>query len=190
MSRGQLQRFVFWLSLVSLQAHSQHFRQTENSYLSVTGTSTLHDWTMTSKEGKCHAEIETSADGLPTKIKSLTLQVRSESLKSGHSAMDKNAYSTLNTSDFKQIVFEMTEAVVADKKVKCSGFLKVAGASKPITLDAQYKLMPNHSFLFWGTQQMKMSDFGIEPPTFMFGTVETGDVITVSFNMELAPSRK
>lgn len=190
MSRGQLQRFVFWLTLVSLQAHTQHFRQTENSYLSVTGTSTLHDWTMTSKEGRCHAEIETSTDGLPTKIKSLTLQVRSESLKSGHSAMDKNAYSTLNAQEHKLIVFEMTEAVVADKHVRCSGYLKVAGASRPVTLEAHYKVLPNHSFLFWGTQPMKMSDFGIEPPTFMFGTVETGDAITVSFNMELAPSRK
>jgi hypothetical protein len=32
---------------------------------------------------------------------------------------------------------------------------------------------------------MKMSDFQVEAPSFMFGSVKTGDEITISFNIDL-----
>jgi len=39
-------------------------------------------------------------------------------------------------------------------------------------------------------KKIKMSDYGIDPPSFMFGTVKTGDEMTVSFNVNLAPVQK
>jgi polyisoprenoid-binding protein YceI len=166
------------------------YKQTSDSYLSISGTSTLHEWTMTSMEGKVQANVEAKADGSPIKFNSLNLSVRSESLKSGHNAMDKNAYSSLSTETHKVIKFDMTSASVTGTKVHCTGNLTVAGVTKSITLEAVCTVMPNRSLLCSGTKKLKMSDHEIEAPTFMFGTVTTGDEITISFNVNLAPQKK
>jgi hypothetical protein len=37
-----------------------------------------------------------------------------------------------------------------------------------------------------GSKKIKMTDFNVEPPSFMFGSVKTGDEITVTFDVTLA----
>jgi len=178
-------------TLISSTLYAQTlFKQTGESYLSISGTSTLHEWTMTSEEGKCQANFELNADGTPAKLNSLTVSVRSESLKSGHPAMDKNTYSSLNTDDFKTIKFELASATIVGAKIQCVGNLNVAGVTKPISFDAMIKVMPNRTLLCSGTKKLKMSDYGIEPPSFMFGTVTTGDEITISFNINMSSAKK
>lgn len=166
------------------------YRQTGESYVSISGTSTLNEWTMTSKDTKYQAMFEVSPEGKLVRIPSLTLTVRSESLKSGHSAMDKNAYSTLNTSTFKNIVFELASSSILDTQATCEGNLTVAGVTRKISVEGTVRVLPDKSFLISGTKKLKMSDFNVEPPTFMFGTVTTGDEITVSFNANLISAKK
>jgi polyisoprenoid-binding protein YceI len=81
-------------------------------------------------------------------------------------------------------------SVIVDEKIRCTGKLTVAGVTKQIELDASYKMLPNGSLLVSGKKKLLMSDYNIEAPTFMFGTVTTGDEITVSFNVDLIPVKK
>ena len=37
-----------------------------------------------------------------------------------------------------------------------------------------------------GAQQVKMTDYGVDPPTALFGVLKTGDAITISFNTTFA----
>ena len=39
-----------------------------------------------------------------------------------------------------------------------------------------------------GAYPMKMTDFGIEPPTALLGTMTTGDDVTINFNLTLSPN--
>ncbi len=39
-----------------------------------------------------------------------------------------------------------------------------------------------------GTQKISMKDFAIDPPTFMLGTIKTGNDITLSFTIVLRRS--
>src|SRR6187399_2350517 len=112
------------------------YKQTSDSYLSISGTSTLHEWTMTSMEGKVQANVEVKADGTPAKFLSLSLSVPSESLKSGHKAMDLNAYSSLSTDVHKVIKFTLVSGSITGTKIQCTGNLTVAGVTKSITVDA------------------------------------------------------
>lgn len=166
------------------------YKQTGNSGIAISGTSTLHDWTMTSKEVKCQATIEINTDGTPTKLSALSLSVRSESLKSEHKAMDKNAYSTLSTDEHAAITFDLISATLVQHKIQCVGNLTIAGVTKEISVEALYKILPNYGLLCTGTKKLKMSDFGVDAPTFMFGTVKTGDEITVTFSIALTAVRK
>lgn len=184
MKTGLILLFVmFLLGLVQAQAP---YRQTQ-VVITIAGTSTMHDWTMTSKEGKLQANIAVNDDGTLAQIASLNLTVPAESLKSGKGAMDKNAYSSLKTDQFKQITFALTSTKIEGNNVKCTGSLTISGVTKTINLDAVCTVQPDNALTCKGSKAFKMSEYKVEPPTFMFGSIKTGDDITINFETTLSP---
>jgi polyisoprenoid-binding protein YceI len=109
-----------------------------------------------------------------------------ESLKSGKGAMDKNAYNSLKTDKHKQITFQVTSTKITGRNIICNGNLTIAGVTKAIEVSAVYDNR-NGGFGFKGSKKFKMSEYGVEPPTFMFGSIKTGDEITISFDVALSP---
>ncbi len=187
-----IQRIAFILSVmvfgVVLSSQGQTaYRQTGSPKISMDGTSTMHDWTMTSAEASITASMEVGANGVPEKISSLSVTIPAESLKSGKGSMDKNAYSALKTSTHKQIIFQFTSADIKGNAILCKGNLTIAGVTKVIELEASYSAMQNQSLQVKGSKKIIMSEYGVEPPSFMFGSVKTGDAVTVSFDVTLAP---
>jgi polyisoprenoid-binding protein YceI len=162
------------------------YRQNQVS-ITIAGTSTMHDWTMTTKDGVLQANLTLNADGTLSQINSLQLNVPAESLKSGKGAMDKNAYNSLKTDKFKQITFALTSTQVTGNEVKCTGNLTISGVTKVVQLDASCKLQPDNTFNCKGSKALKMTEYKVEPPTFMFGSIKTGDDITISFETTLSP---
>jgi hypothetical protein len=175
------------LGLTILSAQGQiNYRQTGQSTIIIEGTSTMHDWTMTSQEAIVNAGFEVSAEGALTKINSVTVTIPAESLKSGKGAMDKNAYNSLKTDKYKQITFLLTGAKISGRSIICNGNLTIAGITRQIDIEVTVDER-NQSFHFKGSRKIKMTDYGVEPPTFMFGSIKTGDEITVTFDVSLSP---
>jgi len=177
-------------AICSLAGYGQvHYAQNGPVLISIAGTSTLHEWTMTSKQASYDAVLEANAQGEPTKLTSLTYSVLSESLKSEKHAMDKNAYAALKTDKNKQITFQLLTARIEGKTIQCTGKLTIAGTTKQIEVDAAYTVLPGNSLQFKGSKKLAMKEYNVEPPSFMFGTVTTGNEITVSFEVTLAPGK-
>ncbi len=155
------------------------------STLKVEGTSNIHDWEIIAKKqhGKLVAEVE---DGKVIKIDQLDFTVAAESLKSGKSAMDKNTYKALGTDKHKQIIFKLTKVNSIDCsatnlcKVAVTGNLTIAGITKPIDMTFNVKIFGTKVILA-GSKTLKMTDFGVDPPKAMFGTISTGDAIDIKF---------
>lgn len=175
---------VLWLA--SDAAAQIRYHQNGETITHITGTSTLHDWSMTSKRASYDVVLEVSESGVPTTIQALSFAIDCETLKSGHSALDRNAYSTLNTDAFKKITFEMTSGRVTDQQIQCTGNLTIMGTTKQVSITAQFKTLPSGAISCTATQRLKMSEFGVDPPVFMFGTIRTDDEITVSIQVTLA----
>ena len=174
--------------LFSLSSKAQsRYVQTNSSRISISGTSTLHEWTMTSDKVNYDAAIETSSQGIPQQLISLIVSVPAESLKSGKGGMDKNAYSALKTDKNKNITFQLISAKIEDKTIRCHGNLSIAGTTKQIDVEANYTILPDGSIQCKGSKKLAMRDYNVEPPSFMFGSVTTGNEITVSFDVILAP---
>lgn len=176
---------VLLISLFSFQiATSQNYTlNNSSSVLEVHGTSSLHDWTLET-EKQSGKMVITNSETL--EISSLNISVVAESLKSGKSAMDKNTFKALNTDDHKTIDFSLTSlkqvTKVSDRSFKISALAKltISGVTKSITIDMTVRLEGNKVFLD-GEKSFKMTDFGIDPPKALLGTIKTGDEIKIEF---------
>lgn len=155
------------------------------SKVKVEGTSNIHDWEIEAEElqGNLTVVIE---DGQLVKINELTFIVIAEGLKSGKGGMDKNTYKALNTKKYPKITYQLEKVSNIDctSKTKCKvlteGHLNIAGTKKQIDLILDAGVEGNKITLA-GNTDIKMTDYNVEPPTAMFGTITTGDQLTIKF---------
>lgn len=153
------------------------------SEMTIYGTSNLHDWEEVVEEQSGSIQLITEGQMDITK---LNVSIVAESIKSHKSAMDKNTYKALNTNTYKTITFKMDEnKKITDLgnslyQVTVSGNLSVAGVTNTIDLLFKMKVASNMVTLE-GEKTFSMTDYGIEPPKALFGTITTGDEVTIKF---------
>lgn|SRR5690606_7449025 len=166
--------------------------QSSAAKVTIKGTSTLHDWDMTSSSGAVKATFTVSNDQV-TDISALSFNVSAESLKSSKSGLDKNAYKALKTGTHKQIAFTMTSGKVTpgsggNFKVSVTGNLTIAGTTKTTTIQGMGVYNPaDKSISVKGSTKFNMTEYKVTPPTVMMGTIKTGDSITIDYNVKLTP---
>nr|MBS0037641.1 YceI family protein [Saprospiraceae bacterium] len=172
--------FALIITSVDIQAQSRYTLGSDPEF-KVSGTSTLHDWEMVSTEASGRAAIETDGRSI-TGIRSLELSLKAESLKSGTSRMDRNAYSALNTSSHPNIKFTLNEVVnITANQVTARGTLTISGKSNTVTLKTDYNVRGNR-ITFSGKHEITFSEYDLDAPTAMLGTVRTGEDLTLEFN--------
>lgn len=160
--------------------------------IKIEGTSTMHDWEM--KTSKVTGKAGFILDGNEIKgIKSLNVTIPSESLKSGKGAMDKNAYKALKTDDFKEIAFALTNVSKIEKSgsrfdLTCEGRLTIVGTTKDVQLTVTVVPKGNGDIQCTGETAIKMTDYKVDPPSFMFGSVKTGDQLEMTFDVTFTKS--
>lgn len=151
----------------------------------ITGTSTVHDWESEAEEFSGEASIDIE-DGLLVSITDLKFSVVVNSIKSGKSGMDKKIYEALNPKRYPSIVFELIEvAEVDENSLVANGILTISGVTNNIRMEVNYEVLPDGAVSFKGTQSIKMTDYKIDPPTAVFGTIKAGDEVKVAFNMTM-----
>ncbi len=188
--RTTLATAVMLLLTPWLAANAQDTYRSAATQATIQGTSTLHDWNMSSSKGQTTASFTIEGNQV-IKINTLTFTVAAESLKSDKSALDKNAYKALDTDKHKNITFAMTSGTVTATggnsfQVKATGRLTIAGTTKQTTIAATGQFNPSDkSIAFTGNTTFKMTGYDVKPPTVMMGTIKTGDEITVSYNGKL-----
>jgi polyisoprenoid-binding protein YceI len=162
------------------------YQATDNIHSSVSGTSTLHDWNMKTSAGQCKATFTLNASNELTDLTNLSLSIPAASLKSKSKSMDKNAYKALKTKDNKSITFDLISATLsANGTITCMGTLSIAGKSINTQLIAVAKSNANKTIGITGSKKISMKEFNMVPPTFMLGTIKTGNDITLSFDLIL-----
>lgn len=177
--------FLLVASLSNLFAQTNY--QSASSSTMIQGTSTLHNWEMKSDAGKCTA-IFTLTESTITKLSGLTFNLQAESMKSGTKGLDKNAYKSLNTEKFPVISYSSSFANIHPNGtnsyiMSTKGKLTIAGVSKEVWISVVCNVNPaDQSVQAKGSYKLKMSEFKIDPPSFMFGAMKTGDEVTVTFN--------
>ena len=169
-------------------AMAQNAQSIKDVTMSVNGTSSLHDWTSAVTDVSGTASLEV-ADGKLTDIQSLSLKIKVEGIESTKGRiMDGKTYKALESDDHPYITFKLASAKITPKgdkiQVVATGPLTIAGSTKTVNIAATGAYKGNNIH-FSGSKALKMTDFGIDPPTAMLGTLKTGDDITIDFSLVL-----
>jgi len=173
-------------SIADLTAQST-YQVSEDSKMVIKGTSSLHDWEsdVITLKGKSTVSVENQQP----MIRDFRMTIPVEAIKSGKSAMDNNTYEALNEETYPNIEFSLDEVQnISGDKIKASGKLSIAGETRPVSLTAVYDMDNSDMINLRGSYIMKMTDFGVDPPTAVFGTIKTGDEITIDYNLQLKKS--
>ena len=155
---------------------------TSNPSLTVAGTSTIHDWVMESSEARGQGSFIIE-QGKVTGVEGLEIVMPVKSLKSGKKSMDSNTYEALKEKDHPNITYKIVEIVSSNNgQLDVKGRLTVAGNTRMIR--SKVKTAANgNNIVAQGSFPMKFSEFNLEPPTAVFGTIKTGDELVINYNL-------
>jgi polyisoprenoid-binding protein YceI len=191
----RLTTITLLLVLGTVFTFAQSSYEITSSQMAIAGTSNLHDWE--TNVTKVEATGDITLDGTTLKsIKSLTVEIPVGGLKSAKgSMMDKKTWSALKKDSYPNITYTLTKVNSLTKSgdsydIKTTGNLSLAGETRPIEMTVKGKVLANGNLQFEGSKKLKMTDFKIDPPTALMGTMKTGDEITISFNVKLAKDAK
>lgn len=168
--------------------------QLKDNKISIHGTSNIHDWESAVTQVKAEGKMLLENEGLKT-ISALKVTIAVEGIKSTKgSVMDKKTYKALLSETHPNIIFELTKIAgikPSENKqtLKASGNLTIAGASKVIDLEVVTEKTADGDFRFTGSKALKMTNFNMEPPTALFGSLKTGDDVTIKFDIVLTPGK-
>jgi len=162
----------------------------KNNSVKISGTSTLKDWEMSTGNfmGNAQFGFKLGNDNDLIAVNSLNFSVETESLKSGQRGLDEHAYEALKAGTYKSIVFILKSADVVPLKdnkykVRINGTHSIAGVEKDMVMDVDATVNKDGSITFTGSDELKMTDYKVEPPTFLFGAMKSGDKITLDFTV-------
>jgi polyisoprenoid-binding protein YceI len=171
-----------------------------DSKLSLAGSSNVHDWDCSSSQFQADVTVDSTLLVLPVMTVSkpithvsVTIPVRS--LKCGHDKMDANMYKALKADQYPQIEYTLasyevnrTESGTDRFTATTTGDLTVSGKTIRVQIPITAVRTASGSMTGEGTVALKMTDFGINPPTALLGTLRTKDDIRISFKVNLDKS--
>jgi len=162
----------------------------EESQIFIDGTSSLHDWTCDVEEisGGFIAVREPESQGY--RLESGILSVHPDDIECGKRIMNGKLRKALAADAGSEIVFTLEEGESLSKaldesqrasETSFSGFLTIAGMTRPVTLTAGSSESYSSRLQFEGSFSLTMSDFGVSPPKALLGRLKTGDEVTIRF---------
>jgi YceI-like domain len=158
------------------------------SKMTIVGTSSLHDWQMEVRDFKCSTNF-IIMDKKISEIQFAEFSCIPTSIVSDYKLMDKKAYEALKAEEFRTINFKMKTGEILSKSGNefngmMTGNLFIAGQIKEINVPFEVNLLENGKMEVKGKVNLKMSEFKIDPPTAIMGTLKTNDEISIVYSFE------
>lgn len=157
--------------------------------VTVSGTSTLHEWksNVTKVDWKGLAQVD--ADKVLT-LQNLEVTIPVKGIVSEHGRiMDNKTFEAFNADKNPNITFKLkgfTQKVVNNELLLAvEGNLTMNGVTNVIMLSIIGKVQTNGDVVFSGSRALKMTDYKMDPPTAMMGTIKVGNEVTVKFDLTI-----
>jgi polyisoprenoid-binding protein YceI len=179
-------------------ASAVRLRLDPGSELTIEGTSSLHAFHCKTNKIMAYVDVDPGYTKDLTKIArpitSVKVNIVVRTLSCGNGQMDKNMYETLKADQNPVIKYTLSGYDILDGTLSSSAFaaktkgtLLVAGREKPIEMKISAERIGQSKTVATGEDDLLMTDFGIKPPSFMFGSLKVGNEIKVKFTLKAGP---
>lgn len=172
------------------QPASYTISEAKSNHIKLSGTSSLHDWEMNANDftGEAQFDFKKDDDQTLVGLNSLTFSFPVTNLKSDKKGLDDNAYEALNAGKHKNILFTLVTARVTPESenrflINTIGNLTISGIIREVVMDVYCMVNQDASISCSGTETLKMSDYNVKPPSFMWGAMKTGDDLVLDFTL-------
>lgn len=152
----------------------------------ITGTSSIHDWEM--ELIRFSSGFTVVSEGSEIKdFRNITFNCKASDIRSDNSIMNRKTQDALNADDFPEIRFagtSVSDLVTEGNNVSgtVTGKLALAGQTRDLELPFSGTIDEGRISIN-ASKELTFSEFGMEPPTAMLGTLKTGDKVNVTFNL-------
>lgn len=160
------------------------------SKLWIEGTSNLHGWSCQTAQLETALDVDRAGTStLPGSLKRVEVKVPVKALKCGNGTMDNNLYKALNAEASPAVTYTLgTFDVVPGETansftLKTVGTLNISGRENRVVMDVVSTRLPDGTLKATGAVPIKMTDYGINPPTAIFGRLKTGNEVKVNFEL-------
>lgn len=150
-----------------------------------------HAWTSQVTKASLTADFVIEGNTFK-ELKKATLEITTKGIKSDKNSdlMDNRTYETLLADKYPSIQYLLTGLKSAtiqggESTIIVTGTLTMAGKSQPVELTMKGKILTDGSIELKGSQALKMSSYGIKPPSFMFGALKVVDDVTIVYSVTL-----
>jgi polyisoprenoid-binding protein YceI len=177
---------IFPLSVLAVDLALQ-----PGSVVSFDGDSTLHPFSAKSEQLGAKTEVDTKATNPASDVlhsaalKQFELTIPVESLKSKETKLDKNMYKALNAAECPDIRFKMSGYEVQGTTVHAKGTLQIACKEQPVVLEGVAETT-NNVLMVHGKYPLKMTGYGVKPPTMMMGAIKVKDDVVVRYDLKFS----
>ena len=156
--------------------------------VTIDGTSNVRDWK--EKVGDVTGDMTAIVnDDGSVELRSIRISMKVLSIKSDMGrVMDNKTYEALKAAAYPEILFSLTAPMQLVQVRDCptavpvKGELALAGVCKPVTMLVKTFDIRQGILSFEGSQRIKLTDYGVKPPSALFGTMRAGPEITIRFN--------
>ncbi len=177
---------AFVVLTAPIYAQTTEYTIVPESSMQVDGTSNqTPEWSVYATE--IQGSVGLNEEGM---VESVSLVVPSKMMKSKKSPiMDRGMYGALKADEYPEIVYELasvSDYAVSDDgtfTLSATGNLTIAATTKEIVVPVEGVHQEDGHILFAGTHSLLMTDYGLKPPSLMFGAYRTGDELTISFEL-------
>jgi polyisoprenoid-binding protein YceI len=149
--------------------------------MTIFGTSSLHDFQ--SKVTQASGELVINS---AKQAQSLTVEIPVKGIKSAEKLMDTKTWEAFHADKNPTISFKLTDASSLqvngnDISVTAVGNLTMNGVTRKISLKSTGKVVKPGVYEFKGSYALKMTDYGMTPPSML--VIKVGDAITLKYDV-------
>jgi len=174
------------------------------SSVTIDGTSTIHDWTMTGHNIAGYLEVPAGVVLDPAKeglagasgnklAAQAQVSIPVTAMQSGHEGMDEVMQDAMNAKTYPRIQYHLTEmtlktphAAGTPLEFDTKGDLMVAGVTNSVSMPIRIESGEKSKLKVTGSVPLKMTEFKIKPPV-KLGVFRTADDVKILFEWVISP---
>jgi polyisoprenoid-binding protein YceI len=180
----------------SATAQNVTYTLSDAAEFTISGDSNLRTWegdvtdieatlVLTAEEGLTVESLTTES------IESIDIRIAVAGIETDTGRLTTNLRNYLKGDDFPYITFSLNQIHEIDLQnekavITADGTITAAGVERAVTMTVDTFVNSDGSIRFTGTKDMLMTDFEIDPPTAMFGTIRADDEILITFDVLFA----